>query len=698
MMAGERDRAAGSTDASGRLQEVFLEALNRFSCRVSGVFSLEKVCAYGLEGILETVGPDLAFLFLKEKDELILQRIAPEEAARRLGVIPKHRKGECLCGISTDEKKPIFSLDIHADNRCTWEECKRAGIRSAAVLPLKREEEVLGVLGIASFTERDFERHEEFLETLASQMAIAVSNARLFEEQKRELALRREAEEALRRSEEKYRTLVEHAGEAIFVAQDLGLKFVNRRCTDITGYSADELTTIPIASFIHPEDREMVLTRHAQRVKGIDVPSSYSFRLVTKAGDTRWVSLNAVLVEWEGRPATLNFMADITDRMALEAQLLQAQKMESIGRLAGGVAHDFNNMLQAIMGYCELCLMESKQGDAVNERLSQIKEAALKASDLTRQLLAFARKQTIVPKTIDLNEAVAGTIKMLRRLIGEDIELVLKPGPNLWPVLMDPTQLDQILANLCVNARDAISGVGAITIETANVVLDSASARSRYGLEPGGYVLLEVSDTGAGMDDELVAHIFEPFFTTKEKGKGTGLGLATVYGIVTQNRGAIEVRSKPGMGSTFSIYIPRTDAPAREEDEQDSSLGLEGGSETILLVEDEGMILGIEKAILEGCGYRVIAAGSPLEALEKAASLEGKPDLLVTDIVMPHMDGMKLKEMMEASHPGIKCLFLSGYPTEVIARRGVIEEGVYFLQKPFTAKALTRKVREALNA
>jgi PAS domain S-box-containing protein len=697
-MFGEKDCTAGLKDASGRLQEVFLEALNRFSCRVSGVFSLEKVCSYGLEGIIETVGPDLAFMFLKEKDELVLQRIVPEEAAQRLGTMPRHRKGECLCGIAADEKRPVFSLDIHADNRCTWEECKLAGIRSAAVLPLKREEEILGVVGIASFTERDFERHEEFLETLASQMAIAVSNARLFEEQKQELALRREAEDALRRSEEKYRTLVENAGEAIFVAQDFGLKFVNRRCTDITGYSADELTTIPIASFIHPEDRDMVLTRHAQRVQGLDVPSSYSFRLITKAGDTRWVSLNAVLVEWEGRPATLNFMADITDRMALEAQLLQAQKMESIGRLAGGVAHDFNNMLQAIMGYCELCLMESGPDKAVNERLRQIKEAAIKASDLTRQLLGFARKQPIMPKTIDLNEAVAGTVKMLRRLIGEDIELVLKPGPNLWPVLMDPVQLDQILANLCVNARDAISGVGTITIETANVVLDSAFARSRYGLEPGGYVLLQVSDTGSGMEEELLPHIFEPFFTTKEKGKGTGLGLATVYGIVTQNRGAVEVRSKPGLGSTFSIYIPKTDPPAREEHETESFQGLERGSETILLVEDEPMILDIERETLEGCGYRVIAAGSPQEALERAASLDRKLDLLVTDVVMPQMDGMRLKEMMEASHPGIRCLFLSGYPTEVIARRGVIEEGVHFLQKPFTAKALTRKVREALNA
>jgi CheY-like chemotaxis protein len=376
---------------------------------------------------------------------------------------------------------------------------------------------------------------------------------------------------------------------------------------------------------------------------------------------------------------------------------MQAQKMESVGRLAGGVAHDFNNMLQAILGYSELCLMEAEPQTPMHERITQIKDAAGRASDLTRQLLAFARKQTIRPKILDLNESVAATMKMLRRLIGEDIALVLKPGPSLWPILIDPAQLDQVLANLCVNARDAISGVGTVTIETANVVLDSTFSRTHPGAEPGAYVLISVSDTGTGMDTGTLKHIFEPFFTTKELGKGTGLGLATVYGIINQNKGAIDVRSQPGTGTTFTVYLPKTSGHEEQTEESTREGGIVKGSETLLLVEDEEIILGLEKTILQDCGYRVLAAANPMDAVAMAEKHEGPIHLLITDVVMPEMNGMELKEAVCRTHPDMMCLFMSGYPSDVIARKGVLYEGVNFLQKPFTVRSLTLKVRAVLE-
>ena len=386
------------------------------------------------------------------------------------------------------------------------------------------------------------------------------------------------------------------------------------------------------------------------------------------------------------------------EREMLQAQLTQAQKMESVGRLAGGVAHDFNNMLQAILGNTALALMDLALDSPLRGSLEEIEKSALRSADLTRQLLAFARKQTIAPKVIDLNDAVTGMLKMLRRLIGEDIELAWLPGPNVGPVYFDPSQVDQILANLCVNARDAIGGGGGkVTIETENVLCDATYVASHPEARAAEYARLTVSDTGCGMTSEVRAHLFEPFYTTKGVGHGTGLGLATVYGIVRQNDGFIRVYSEPGQGATFQVHLPCHSATPSTPATEIAASPPARGQETILLVEDEPSLLSVNTRLLESLGYTVLAAARPAEALRLAREQGKDVDLLVTDVIMPGMNGRDLARMLLEQYPGLKRLFTSGYTANVIAHHGVLDPGVHFLQKPFSLQALAAKVREALN-
>jgi PAS domain S-box-containing protein len=380
-----------------------------------------------------------------------------------------------------------------------------------------------------------------------------------------------------------------------------------------------------------------------------------------------------------------------------EHQLHQAMKMEAVGRLAGGVAHDFNNMLQVILSNADMARTEFPPDSPVQECLHEILKAGQRSADLTRQLLAFARKQTIAPRLLDLNEVVGGMLKMLGRLTGEDIRLSWKPAGNLGQVKMDPSQIDQILANLVVNARDAIAGVGKVTIETGNVVLDAAFCEAHAGFVPGSYVLLAVGDDGCGMDQETQAKVFEPFFTTKEVGKGTGLGLATVYGVVKQNDGFIDVHSEPGQGTTFSIYLPWHAAEAPPATAQRERAALPRGTETVLLVEDEASVLRLGKRLLEHLGYTVLAADSPPKAIRMAGETAGVIHLLITDVVMPGMSGRDLWQRLSPTRPSLKCLFMSGYTADIIGRQGVLDEKVHFLGKPFSVEALAAKTREALD-
>jgi PAS domain S-box-containing protein len=385
------------------------------------------------------------------------------------------------------------------------------------------------------------------------------------------------------------------------------------------------------------------------------------------------------------------------EKEKLHAQLNQAQKLESVGRLAGGVAHDFNNMLGVILGHTELALLQADENHDLYDDLKEIQTAAKRSADITKQLLTFARKDIISPKKIDLNDTVESMLNMLRRLIGEDIDLIWKPSAHLWPVKMDTSQIDQILVNLCVNARDAISGVGKLTIETGIKTFDEAYCNEHPGFIPGDFVLLAVSDDGCGMDKDTLDNLFEPFFTTKEVGKGTGLGLATIYGIIKQNNGFINVYSEQDQGSTFNIYLSRLVAGEDIDKAVPEKKTAAGGSETILLVEDEPTILRMTRMMLERKGYSVLPAATPGEAIGLAKTHADKIHLLMTDVVMPEMNGRDLAGQITVLYPGICLLFMSGYTEDIIAHQGILDDGVTFIQKPFSMADMTEKVRELLD-
>lgn len=510
----------------------------------------------------------------------------------------------------------------------------------------------------------------------------------------------------LQKSEEKYRSLVENSTEAIFVVQDGFFVFSNPAAVNLAGFTHEELFKKTYIELVHVDDMEIVSENIKMRLDGDFSFFRFLIRIVIKGGATRWVEANSVLIDWEAMPAVLIFVTDVTERKwaedekhKLEEHLVQAQKMEAIGRLAGGVAHDFNNMLTAIMGHTELAMLKAGLSDSLHDDLTEIKNAAERSAALTSQLLSFARKQTAVPKVINLNNTVEAMLKILVRLIGENIELVWRPYPALDNIKIDPGQVDQILTNLLVNARDAIAGEsGKISIETMNVVFDEMYCAEYLDVFPGEYVMLSVCDNGCGMDKETRANIFEPFFTTKDYGKGTGLGLATVYGIVRQNNGFINVYSEPGAGTSFRIYLRKYLEADIEPRSELTVINTITGSETILVVEDEKIILELGRSILERFGYNVLPASNPVEAMRIAESHAGKIHLLVTDIVMPGMNGLDLSERLVSINPDIKTVFMSGYTADIISHNGILETGVNIIQKPFTVKELALTVRKVLDS
>ena len=508
----------------------------------------------------------------------------------------------------------------------------------------------------------------------------------------------KQTETILQESEEKYRLLVENAGEAIFIAQDETLKFCNPATERLTGYSKEELASISFVKFIHPEDREMVLERYQKRLRNEKVETGYSFRFIDRNGMGHWVYITSTITSWEGKPATLNFVNDITSQKNMEAQLRQAQKMEAVGTLAGGVAHDFNNLLTTIIGNAELALMQIYKGDPLNEYIEEIKNAGNTAASLTRQLLTFSRKQMIQPKVLSINRILHDMEKMLRRLIREDIEMVLDLDSELWPVNIDPGQIEQVSMNLVVNAGDAMPKGGKLLIETANVHLDRTYFRN-HGVEntSGAYVMLALTDNGTGMDEKTRDRIFEPFFTTKEMGQGTGLGLSTVYGIMKQNNGYVWVYSEPGKGTTFKVYFPKAGADEVSDTEEQVGDDLLIGSETILVVEDSKTLLKITQKMLEKYGYRILTAQNGREALEVFSGHDGPIHLILTDVVMPKMGGQDLVEKIQSEKPEVKLVYMSGYTDRAISDNGMLHKDVNFIQKPFSSNDLVRKVREVLN-
>jgi PAS domain S-box-containing protein len=515
---------------------------------------------------------------------------------------------------------------------------------------------------------------------------------------------------ALQESEESFRRIFDESSDPILLLQGNAFSECNQAALTLLG-------NIPRASIIHATPADISPPRQpdgspsgesaAARIRAAFQEGHQRFEWVyLKADGTEFfvdVSLTPIVIRGE----TVLHVAwrDITERKRAEeekerlrAQLMHAHKMESVGRLAGGVAHDFNNILQTILGHTEMALLKVSPADPLRPILQEILKAGNRSADLTRQLLAFARKQVVNPRVLDLNDIIPGMLKMLQRLIGEQIDLAWMPGHELWNLRMDPSQVDQILANLVVNARDAIDGAGRVTIETGNRVVDRDYCADHMECAPGEYVTLTVSDTGCGISLENIANIFEPFYTTKGIGHGTGLGLATVYGIVKQNDGFITVRSEPTQGTTFTIHLPRVAQAATKVAAEKKDGSLATGSETILLVEDNEDVLQLCGDFLRGLGYQVLPARAPGEAIRLASESAGAIDLLITDVIMPEVNGKELANRLKGLRQGLRCLFMSGYMADVIADHGVLVKGVLFIQKPFTMKALAEKVREALQS
>ena len=512
----------------------------------------------------------------------------------------------------------------------------------------------------------------------------------------RDISERKWAEEALKISEAKFRSIFDFSYQAIALSEaETGrLAEVNNKLCELTGYTRQELIgrTTTELNFYTAADRKRFIRELADagEVQGLEM----DFK--AKDGSMLNSLMFARTMEINHRPYILTLFLNITEQKQMEAQLLQSQKMEAVGRLAGGVAHDFNNMLSVILGYTEMSLSALPADSGLHQNLHEIHQAARRSSSLVRQLLAFSRRQAVEPRSIHLNQAIREHKRMLDRLIGENISISFQAGKAVWPILMDPAQLDQILANLAVNARDAISQVGNVDIATANITLDRNFRHPFNEVKPGDYVLLSFSDDGQGMEAKTLKQIFEPFFTTKAKGQGTGLGLATIYGIVRQNQGLITVESEPGKGTTFKLYFPRFDGERSPTDQPPISAEL-SGNETILLVEDQKQVMELARMMLEMRGYSIHCALTPAAALAICRKTPDPIHLLLTDVIMPEMNGKELKNQVQALKPGIRTLFMSGHTEDVIARNGILDEGVAFLQKPFSSEELAKKVRLILD-
>ena len=521
----------------------------------------------------------------------------------------------------------------------------------------------------------------------------------------RDLTERKEAEAELQRSEERYRELVENARDIIY-EHDLAGHYTstNKAGEQLTGYSLEETLKLNLADTVPPECLVKAREMLRRKLAGETI-TAYELEILTKEGGRIPVEVNTRLVYQNGVPVGVQGIArDITERKRLEealreseGQLRQSQKLEAIGQLAGGVAHDFNNLLTAINGYSSLALRRLGDDHPVSSYLEEITKAGDRAANLTRQLLAFGRKQLLQPLALNLNNVVADMIKLLKRLIGEDIQLVTTPGANLKQIKADPGQLEQVLVNLVVNARDAMPRGGTVTIETANTTLDGAYASKHVGVTPGEYVMLAISDTGTGMDQDTQSHIFEPFFTTKEKDKGTGLGLSTVYGIVKQSGGNIWVYSEFGKGTTFKVYLPLAEQETIAAAGPAVQALNKRGSETVLLVEDEDMVRKLAGELLIESGYTVLEANGSEAAINLCKAHEGPIDLLITDVVMPKFSGKEVAEQLRAIHPETRVLFMSGYTDEAIVHHGIVDSDIAFIQKPFSERALTQKIREVLD-
>jgi len=579
----------------------------------------------------------------------------------------------------------------------------QAKFKSLLSVPLFSKDEVIGVLHIRSTNSNTYaERDLRLAERIATQIAGAIANTQLFAQLKR-------TEEALRESEDKFRDLYDHAPVGYHEYDAEGrITNVNRTDLEMLGYTREEMVGQPMWKFNVEE--EVAHQQILEKLAGLRPPGQNLERTYRRKDGTTFPVLieDRLIRDEERRIICIRCtIQDITERKrteqemaGLQEQLRQSQKLEAIGRLAGGIAHDFNNLLTVIKGYTQLSSLEleEKESDHLKGNLEEIKKATERATDLIRHLLAFSRRQIMEMKVLDLNALLKNLDKMLRRIIGEDIELVNLLAEDLGRIKIDPGQIEQVIMNLAVNARDAMPEGGKLTIETANVELDEEYSRTHIAVTPGRYVMLSMTDTGVGMTPEVRERVFEPFFTTKEKGNGTGLGLSTAYGIVKQSGGNIWVYSEPGKGTTFKIYLPRVDEPLEEEEKKIVvKEGIPRGDETVLVVEDDEEVRKLAVQMLEKVGYKVLEASQGLDAFLISAEHGGPIHLLLTDLVMPKLDGRELAERIVSIRPEIKVLYMSGYTDNAIVHHGVLEKGTNFIQKPFTVEGLGMKVREVLD-
>ncbi len=592
--------------------------------------------------------------------------------------------GQDKIGVIAEQRRPHLTNQVVGDPDVQDQEwARREGMVAFAGYPLVVHERVVGVMAM-------FARHalSEFvpkaLASVASAVAVGIE--------------RKRQEEALRQSEERFAKVFEASpvGITITTLDDARFLDANAAFLRMTGFTREEVLgkrALDLGIWADPMDRSRLIGQ----LTGGGAARNLSASIRTKDGSTREILVSLERFAVAGTACVLSLVNDVTESRRLEGQLRQGQKMEAVGRLAGGVAHDFNNLLTVITSYSELLLEDLASGDPKRDDVEQIRKAAQGAAALTRQLLAFSRQQVLEPKVLDLRATVAGTEKLLKRLIGEDIALTTSLAPDLGAVKADPGQVEQVIMNLAVNARDAMPTGGRLTIEAANVEMDEAYVGEHAPARPGRYVMLALSDTGIGMDEQTKARIFEPFFTTKEVGKGTGLGLATVYGIVKQAGGFIWVYSEPGHGASFKVYLPRVDEAAAPELARPATRA-PGGTETVLLVEDAASVRMVTRQVLERFGYVVLEAPEGDTAMRLATKHHGPIHLLLTDVVMPGISGRELAQQLAPLRPEMKVLYASGYANDAIIQHGILEPGIAYLQKPFTPETLARRVREVLDS
>ncbi len=675
-----------------------MHALYNIAAALNTSMTEQDVVAEILARALELPGVEAGWIALREGETGF--RIAAARGLPPALEAPGALEGDCLC-----RRMLLAGKFDHVTNILECERLQRAqgdtrGLCYHASVPLVVGDRTIGVMNLARKEPGLFSEEQlRILESVGNQIAVALERAQLLGQLEKRVvertaALAAEITERKKAQEELDRFFM--VSPEMLCISDFEGRFqsLNRAWEKTLGFKVEELLGKLYLEFVHPEDRPATLGE-AEKVRRGEETTFFENRYLSKDGSYKWLSWTATPVVEEG----LIYAAarDMTEQKQLETQLRQALRLEAVGRLAGGVAHDFNNLLNVILGYSALLLERLGSSDSLRKYADEIRKAGDRAAALTRQLLAFSRKQVLAPKVLDLNTVVTEMVKLLDRLIGEDIELLTFPDTGLGRVKADPGQIGQVIMNMAVNARDAMPRGGKLIIQTTNVELDENYASQHVGARPGPYVMLAVSDNGCGMDAETRARVFEPFFTTKEKGKGTGLGLSTVYGIVKQSGGHIWVYSEPERGTTFKVYLPRVEDSAPTPRAEKAWAASQRGSETVLLVEDEESLRRLAREFLENKGYTVLEAGNGEEAVSACEKYERPIHLMVTDVVMPGMSGRELAACLKVPRPDMKVLYVSGYTDEAITHHGVLEAGVAFLQKPFTAEDLLRRVYEVLR-